>query len=982
MIDVQLAGSLLDVAAEDPVMKNRLIAIKTLTFLPLAPATWRAVAAVGASTLRDLEEATGLDGDALAVLARIPVRSMRERLGQIACDTTHPASLNSALALARHGDAAGLHRLLLELKTSARIAETLACLPIERLGVTKKPFNNCLKRRDPMLGFWAAIALARLGEFGPLEQLWNTLVFEQGDFEEVARPLLMGKPHRFFPANYFSFYKRLERARPLPEHMQRYLAELYENEETEGSIPRDAKLFVEALTDSPDVHGTPTSGESAATGKPPLRADALRADEVAERLLRAPYRDLRLNVEGGDIAILSALSPDRAGELLSAGLHALARSPIGEGNLPEDIDDVAINNAVLDLATALPRDLKLSLDTLVDDNEVASRIPRDALCWALARVGPNQLAEQVGLRIQSAPSAERETVLSWARDIAASLNAPAPYKGAGPEPDEPPLLAGVIDDTGQNAGPLPPEGRPAKTEPEKRTLFPDIKFSDDHPVSQSPLKVEVALSVQAVPGVGGEVTLPVSAPDMVHILDVHLLVGNDSQWDTLEFSEAEGTRKKASFDVRTPTVASGDDRALAEVRANFYLNKRWCGEGLRNLDVRRVASVPPLATVPVPDEPEWRKLLNLEPGAQPPDLIVRIQKKTSVGEYVWSCLSPHVFLPAPATPQDSDMALGSDAETYVRTLFKPLAAKKTLERDDIADLRGVGENIYQATPRVFKDAYWTVWKAAQAGGFKFESVQIITDEPCVPWELMRVSDEARAPDVPPEFLAIRHCVGRWLALESTRLVQKITVTKLAVSASDYSTVTNMAQKLPWAAKEKEFLQKNYTAQGVDLKSAALLDFLEAGGAQTLHLACHGQMSVMEPNTSKLILEDDPKNLKPTMVNTTEVRRGLGRDHPLVFLNACDVGGVAASLSLVAGFPAAFLGAGAAAVISPLWAVHDERAKEIAEFFYTHAFGPSPRTIGDIMREIRAGWTEKQHLTYLAYVLYGDPLARVHYTPAN
>jgi hypothetical protein len=475
--------------------------------------------------------------------------------------------------------------------------------------------------------------------------------------------------------------------------------------------------------------------------------------------------------------------------------------------------------------------------------------------------------------------------------------------------------------------------------------------------------------------------VPAGAPDTVYTLDVHLLVGNESQWDTLEHSETKGTSKKASFDVLLPTVASGDDRALVEVRANFYFNKRWCGEGLRNLDVRGTEAVSPLPAVPEPDESDWRKLLNLEPGAQPPDLIVRIQKKTSVGEYVWSCLSPHVFLPAPANPEDSVMTLKSDAETYVRTLFEPLAAK-ALDRNDIADLRGVGESIYQATPRVFKEAYWSVWKAAQAGGFKFESVQIITDEPCVPWELMRIADEARAPDVPPEFLAIRHCVGRWLAMESTRLVQTISVTELAVSASDYSTVASVPQKLPWAAKEKAFLMKDYRARPVDLKSSALLDFLEKGGAQTLHLACHGQMSVVQPNTSKLILEDDPKNLKPTMVNTTEVRRGLGRDHPLVFLNACNVGGVAASLSLVAGFPAAFLGAGAVAVISPLWAVNDARAKEIAESFYTQAFGASPRPIGEIMREIRADWINKKQLTYLAYVLYGDPLARVRYTPAD
>ena len=174
MIDVELADPLLHVAAEDSITKNRLAAIGTLTFLPLAPETWRAVATVGASVLRDLEEATALDKDAIAVLARIPVSSMRERLGRIARDAKHPASLDGALALARQGDSKGLHRLLLELKRTGNpdIAERLACLPIERLGVTKEPFERCLIGGGPMLRFWlrsrsrGSASLNRWNKFG------------------------------------------------------------------------------------------------------------------------------------------------------------------------------------------------------------------------------------------------------------------------------------------------------------------------------------------------------------------------------------------------------------------------------------------------------------------------------------------------------------------------------------------------------------------------------------------------------------------------------------------------------------------------------------------------------------------------------------------------------------------------------------------------------------------------------------------------
>jgi hypothetical protein len=115
-----------------------------------------------------------------------------------------------------------------------------------------------------------------------------------------------------------------------------------------------------------------------------------------------------------------------------------------------------------------------------------------------------------------------------------------------------------------------------------------------------------------------------------------------------------------------------------------------------------------------------------------------------------------------------------------------------------------------------------------------------------------------------------------------------------------------------------------------------------------------------------------------MVDHERVRRGLGLQHPLVFLNACDVGGAATTLSLVAGFPAAFLGAGSSAVIAPLWVVSDKRARQISEQFYKSAFSGT-QTLGRILRDVRKEWVNGRHLTFLAYVLYGDPMSEVRYT---
>jgi hypothetical protein len=465
----------------------------------------------------------------------------------------------------------------------------------------------------------------------------------------------------------------------------------------------------------------------------------------------------------------------------------------------------------------------------------------------------------------------------------------------------------------------------------------------------------------------------VELPPGDHRLRLHLLFGATSQW--ADYVVSLDNDKPARFEVQVPRIDG--ERAQLPIRVNFYLNGRWCGEGERNIEVRARAEAAPGQIMAV-QATSLRREFSFDPGLQPPDLIVRIQRRRDIGRYHWSCVSPHGLPPPPAAPEDSEMLLGTDAESYVRNLFKPLAGK-SLEKIDVSQIEGIGEAIYKATPKAFKEAYWALQRTAQAGGFAFASVLIVTDEPFIPWELMRIVHDGAEPKLKAEFLGIRHAVGRWLAPESLRLLQRLRVSQAAVAASGYDGIDSVPKKLPWAEKEKELLRDRYSAKVVELKSADFVGFLEKGGAQALHVACHGVMSVVSPQTSQLIMEDNPANVMPAMVDREEVRdAGLGKDRPLVFLNACEVGGAAASLSLVAGFPAAFLGGGAAAVISPLWAVHDERAKRIAERFYESALAPSAPTLGEIVKQIRAMWREEKHLTFLAYVLYGDPLMRIDY----
>lgn len=524
----------------------------------------------------------------------------------------------------------------------------------------------------------------------------------------------------------------------------------------------------------------------------------------------------------------------------------------------------------------------------------------------------------------------------------------------------------------------PGDGKPPDAAPQRPviTLYPDIKASNPNPLSGSQLTVDVCLAHEPMDGVAGAVNVPNVTPYEVRTLRVHLLMGEISKWEMLEFSIADPKRKPAHFKLEVPRIAG--ERKIVSIRVNFYLDSRWCGEGVRNLEVRRDAAVKPLDKVPSPEVSEWCRQLTLEPGAKPPDLIVRIQRQ-DIWTYVWTCVSPHMEFAKVMDPAASRSVFAQGAEDFVRSSLKPLAGKQ-LGQLDIANIEGVGEFIHGATPKAFREAYWALWQEAARRMFTFESVLFITDEPYVPWELMRIPADPRAPGATAEFLSIRHDVGRWLASDSSRMVQSIDVSRVAVSASDYVGVKDIPE-LPWAMKEKHLLTEKYRANPVELKSSALLAFLESRGADAVHFACHGQMSIAAPLNSQLILEDNPENLRPTTVNRSEVRSGLGSAHPLIFINACEVGGAAALLSMVVGFPAAFLAIGATAVVSPLWAVHDESARNVAEMFYAQAFASPGIPLGRVLRDIRSRWREKRQLTWLAYVLYGDPLVRVRYSPS-
>ena len=489
--------------------------------------------------------------------------------------------------------------------------------------------------------------------------------------------------------------------------------------------------------------------------------------------------------------------------------------------------------------------------------------------------------------------------------------------------------------------------------------------------------MKVALRLTSATGVWGSATLPQTTAKFT--LDVHLVFEDQSFWDTLDFNWTEETTRQAEFcGLKAPKYRrKTDEPDFRTVRVNFYLNKRWCGEGLKNIEILPQAGAPQAEQISEPSEPEWRKCMNVvSTDVAPPDLLVRIQQIDSEN-YVWSFLSPHGnFENIPA--EKCKLFLKGGAEQFVKSNFEPLA-KLILDDFTMEELKGICKDIYDNTPPAFKDIYWQLYHAARKDPrITLNTIQIVSDEPFVPWEIMQVADELRAPRIDAEILSVRHAVGRWITDESCQIRPSISLQEMAVFASDYSTVPSILTKLTWAEKEAQDLESLYKdkpkAVRYKLQKDAVLQFLKQGKAQVVHFSCHGRMDQRAPSRSTLLLEDNQSDFIPAMVKTQDSQRGIGAQHPLVFLNACQVGGTGVTLSFVTGWPQAFLAMGASAVIAPLWSVGDQSARDIAESFYKFVIGSSPISLGAALQKIRDQFKETRQMTYLAYLLYGDPTA--------
>jgi len=224
----------------------------------------------------------------------------------------------------------------------------------------------------------------------------------------------------------------------------------------------------------------------------------------------------------------------------------------------------------------------------------------------------------------------------------------------------------------------------------------------------------------------------------------------------------------------------------------------------------------------------------------------------------------------------------------------------------------------------------------------------------IPWELAEL-DQPLDPSLPPFLgcqvaVAIAPDVPRWQQQPPT----------LELSGEQFAVMMPSASGLRGAEQEAEELIHRYGAQRLPDELDGLLSHLQAPDIRVLHLAGNGASG---PSGGLLLANGEL--LTPNLVSNLILDSA-----PFVFLNAD------ASTDLAA----AFLKAGARAVVAPVWALSDTEASEFARGFYheTLTVGLPPT---EVLRRLRCLYTQPDFgPTALSYRYYGHQNLTITWTP--
>lgn len=307
-----------------------------------------------------------------------------------------------------------------------------------------------------------------------------------------------------------------------------------------------------------------------------------------------------------------------------------------------------------------------------------------------------------------------------------------------------------------------------------------------------------------------------------------------------------------------------------------------------------------------------------------------------------------------------------DRGEYRDGTFHPNSAQVAA---NVATMHGFGRELYQRyAPPPFKEAFWALKEKL---GAKFTSIQVFTNDPVIPWELMRPQRGKAETD----FLGIDFRLARWHVNDGgsqlDRPPQQLLMNDLMLIAPNYDD-----KPLKQVARvERAALRAVTGVHQIDGNAETFGNLLR--GSQRLqgivHFAGHGVVQHGQTGIPEYAIKFEKQTMNLLMM------RGMvnpnSENHPFYFFNACDVGQAQQVANFVDGWAPSVLEAGASGYVGGLWPLDDQGAAEFASNFYTRMNQQAAtRTISvsDLLRDSRKQFYKNGNPTFLAYVYYGDP----------
>jgi len=325
--------------------------------------------------------------------------------------------------------------------------------------------------------------------------------------------------------------------------------------------------------------------------------------------------------------------------------------------------------------------------------------------------------------------------------------------------------------------------------------------------------------------------------------------------------------------------------------------------------------------------------------------------------------------------------MDSEVSTWLETNYGKLSkVARSVERfngssstmppkdKNIARLKGFGKETYQkSAPDAFKNVFWTLKDKL---GVEFDSIQIFTNDPILPWELMRPTRADGSDE--EDFLGMNFRIARWHVSQSaTQLLESppdmLNLNELLVIAPQYQG----RQRLPNVVDELEALQKFSGFRRMPGRFEMLEQLFESEGI--IHFAGHGYVRADDAGLIEYTIQLEDGELD--VLTWQGLVSGKSEAHPFVFFNACDIGQAHQFANFVEGWAPAILEGGASGYIGGLWPLGDKGAAEFAIHFYQQLLQElesGPVIVADILRHTRQQFYENGDPTFMAYVYYGYP----------